>query len=404
MATDATNEASVEDARLTGVVDCGVLHSWKSAVEVFEYLPQGWREYVRAHMLEPWRDFLSGAAERPPGLLRSDPMSIDLAYFNPMGDYVPDSVPDDAIAAGSDLGLLSEQHLEPARVELALLTHGLGSLVPAHSIPRLTVEFVRAINEYTADRWLAQDRRLLGTILASTQVPEAAAAEILRAGQNERMAAVLLSVSGLTHPFGHPSYDPIFAAAHELELPIVIQAGGDQTMETASYPAAGGTPGTFTEFRTLASQALMTHAASLIGQGVMYRYPSLRFLLVGGSVGWITPFLWHFDTYYRVFRHDVMFLDRRPSEVFREYFYVGAFPFCFDGPDERVARYLGVDHDLGGVICYASGYPDREYASPEDVASRLPSEWRSKVLYENPLRFLGARGSAASRLVRGGEA
>jgi hypothetical protein len=204
------------------------------------------------------------------------------------------------------------------------------------------------------------------------------------------MAAVLLCANGLARPFGHPAYAPIFEAASELDLPIVIQPGGDQTVETASYPAGGGVPGTFAEFRTLAPQSLMTHAASLIGQGVMFRHPNLRFLLLGGGVTWVTPFLWRFDTDFKAFRHDMLWLKSMPSEVFREFFYVGTWPLNdANAGGSRLADYLEVDHDLGELICYASGYPDSEFADPEAVAHALPPEWRSKVLTSNPLRFLG---------------
>ena len=382
----------------SGTIDCGVLHAWKSPLDVFEYLQPGWHEYVLAHVPVAWRDYALGVGDRPSANLVSGPLHPDLAYYNPLGDYLPDSLPADAVAAGSDLALLERQHLEPHRIQTALLCHGLGALVPALGTVRLSIELTRALNDLTVDRWLSQDKRLLGVVLVPTQVPEAAAAEIRRIGEHDQMAAVLLCANGLARPFGHPAYAPIFEAANDLELPIVIQPGGDQTVETASYPAAGGVPGTFAEFRTLAPQSLMTHTASLIGQGVMFRYPNLRFLLLGGGVTWVTPFLWRFDTDFKAFRHDMLWLKSMPSEVFRKHFYVGTWPFTYAAAEGRLAEYLEADHDLGELICYASGYPDSEFADPESVAEALPPEWRSKVLRANPLRFLGrsATDSAAA--------
>lgn len=392
-------------ATTNGVVDCGILHSWKSPLDVFEYLPQGWREYALTHIAPSWREYALGRGEKPAGAPQT-PLSLDHAYNNPFGDFVPGSVPAGAVAGGSDLDLMREQHLDPNGIQLALLTHGLGAIIPGHGVVKLSVELVRAINNWTIDRWLGLDDRLLGTILAPTQVPELAAAEIRRVGAHDRMAAVLLTVSGLGRPFGHPSYDPIFEAAHELELPIVIQSGGDQTMETATYPTAAGVPGTYTEFRALGGQALMSHAGSIIGQGVMHRYPSLRFMLLSGGVAWVTPWLWKFDENFRAFRHDMLFMKGTPSEAFRDYFFVGTFPFQHKAAGDSLGRYLKADpeHQLGDVICYSSGYPDRESVGPETVASALPEEWRSKVLSENPLRFLGARGEAALRASAGAAA
>src|SRR4029077_645445 len=101
------------------------------------------------------------------------------------------------MAAGSDYPLMRRQHLDPAGVEAALLCHGTGMLVPTLGVPRLTVEFARAINDWTIDRWVPADTRLHATILVPTQVPELAAEEIRRVGRRDRMAAVLLGANGL---------------------------------------------------------------------------------------------------------------------------------------------------------------------------------------------------------------
>jgi predicted TIM-barrel fold metal-dependent hydrolase len=376
-------------------IDLNIQQSWASPIDVIEHLPAGWREYAYAHMAPAWQRFYANGGERPEGRPGSTILSLDAAYQNPFGDYVEGSVAPDAIAAGSDPELLRRHHLDPCGIDAALLCHGIGALVPSHGVARLSVELTRAINDLTVDRWLSSDDRLYGTVLVPTQVPEAAAAEIRRVGAHDRMRAVLLSVTGLGRPFGHPAYAPIFEAAHELELPVVIQAGGDLGMETATYPAAAGVPSTFAESRVLAPQALMTHAGSLIAQGVMDTYPSLRFLLLGGSVGWITPFLWRFDTDHKAFRHDVLWLKKPPSEVFRECFFVGTGPLKFDAAGDRFARYIAADHGLEDVLCYASGYPDRERDEPASVAAALPAGWEGKVMSENAERFLTGRRSAA---------
>jgi len=370
------------------VIDCNVLHSWASPLDIFAYLRPGWRQYVIDHIPEAWHDYFVGRGPRPRGVLTATPMTYELAYHNPLGDYVSGSMQPDAVAAGSDLGLLRRQHLDAAGIEAALLCHGTGMLVPTLGVPRLTVEFARAINDWTIERWLSAEPRLRAAILVPTQVPDLAAEEIRRVGRRDGMVAVLLGANGLGKPFGHPAYLPIFEAAHELGLAIVIRAGGDEMVETPTSPAAGGVPGTYAESRALAPQALMSHAASLISQGVMNRYPSLRFLLLGGSVAWVTPFLWRFDTDYKAFRHDALWLKVMPSELFREYFFVGTDPFVFDVAGDHLARYLETDHALHELICYASGYPDREYATPVAVERLLPAGWSARVFGENPRRFL----------------
>jgi predicted TIM-barrel fold metal-dependent hydrolase len=389
---------SKDDLRMPRIVDCNVQHSWSSPDEVFEYLPQGWREYVVDHLPRAWHDHFRGVGPRPKGMIGSSPMEYDLCYRDPLGDYYPGSLAPDSVAACSDLSMLKGQHLDPARIETALLCHGPAMLIPALGAVRLTVELVQAINSWTIDRWLSRDLRLKAAILVSTQVPDAAAAEIRRAGRHERMTAVLLGGNGLGKPFGHPVNEPIFRAAAEMGLPIVIKAGGDEIVETSAYPVAGGFPRTCTEFRSLAPQSLMTHTASLICQGVMNRYPSIKFLLLGGSAAWITPFLWRFDTDFKAFRHDLLWMKTTPSEVFHEHFFVGTNPFTFEAAAGRLSQYLEVDHHLEDVICYSSGYPEREYADPSAVLKSIPSHWEDKVFRTNARRFLGNENVTESKL------
>src|SRR3984885_12136841 len=387
----------------SGVIDCGISHSWASDDEIIEYLPTGWREYAIVNSPQPWHDYLRGDAARPAGALVDTPVSShDLAYYDPRGEFLPGAVSGHAMSGCSDHETLNRQHLEPGHIERGVLVHGTGLLVPAKSVVRLTVALTRAINDWTIERWLAEDERLFASLLVPTQIPEAAAAEIRRLGPSERVVAVLLCANGLGKPFGHPAYDPIFKAAEDVGLPIIIRAGGDELMESATYSVAGGLPRTYVEHRTLAPQVLMTHAASLIGQGVMKRYPSLRFLLLGGSIGWVTPFLWRLDAGYRSFRHDVLWLRTLPSEVFQQHFMVGTDPFLRLADRATFAKYLTVEPTLAELTCYASGYPDTEYAAPATVSELLPGDWKEAVLTGNASRFL-SWGTAPAAVGRPGE-
>ncbi|HEY4099215.1 MAG TPA: amidohydrolase family protein [Baekduia sp.] len=360
------------------VIDCCIAHGWESELEVFEHLSAGWREYVAAHVPRAWHDHLVAGAPAPGGPMGS-PMAARVPYRSPMGVDLPG-------VAGSDYAALRDQHLRPSHVARGLLCHGAtATLVPALATTQAATAFVRAINDWTRERWLDRHAELRGTILVPTQVPEAAAAEIRRMAVDDRFAAVLLAGNGLGKPFGHPVYEPIHRAAAEVGLPIVIRAGGDGNVEAPAAPVAGGPPGTEVEFRTLAPQALMTHAVSLIAQGVIGRHPDLRFLLLGGGVAWVTPFLWRMDAEFRAFRHDALWMDEAPSAYFKDRFRVGTDPFVLGAgsPATGLRDYLAVDPELAGVLCYASGWPDREYATPATVRDVLPEGWAGRVLHDN---------------------
>jgi predicted TIM-barrel fold metal-dependent hydrolase len=363
------------------IVDCFVRYSWTSDSDIVDYLSHGWREYFAAHAPSDWHDYLLGFGPVPARPLRGSPIDVVQGYRNPLGDH----------CGGTDLRGV-QAHLDRHGIDRALLCPD-SRMILAAGVPtvRVALEAARAINDWTFDRWLTADARLRGFILVPTQAPEAAAEEVRRWGGNDRMAGVLLAAGGLAKPFGHPVYGPIHEAANEVGLPIVL-VSGEAASDAAAYPTGGGYPGTYVELRTLAHQSLQSHVASLIALGVMKRFPALQFLVMGGGILWVAPWLWRLDVNYKAFRYDVLWLNGRPpSDVFKRHFVVGTHPFTHRVSHERLLRYLLADPELADVFCYASGYPDWDARSPADLVEALPEEWLSKVFAHNAERVLGLK-------------
>jgi predicted TIM-barrel fold metal-dependent hydrolase len=194
--------------------------------------------------------------------------------------------------------------------------------------------------------------------------------------------------NGLGRPFGHPIYHEIYAAAAELDLPIVVHAGGDVSTDAMARPNAGGPVATYAEYHMLQAHSLMTHCVSMIGQGVFTKYPGLRMLLVGGGVTWIPSLIWRFDTEYRgMGPRDATWLTELPGQYFRRHVRVAAYPF--DGAPEpaNTERMLRAMPELAEVLCYASGFPSWDTVWPADLTTVLPAGWRERVMYENANSF-----------------
>src|SRR5579859_4181636 len=218
----------------TSIIDCCVYHDWASQGEVVQYLASGWREAFALNTKLP-------TAPR---------LDVANPYRNPAGDVVPGS---SATGYPGPIGVTELNAAAAKRgVRAAVLTCGTGKHIAADTNPHLAAALCEAINDWTNDRWLSDsDNRLWGSILVPAQLPEKAADEIRRAGRNPRMVQIQLSGNGLSKPFGHPIYHPIYQAAAELELPIAIYADSDAPADTLSHSASLGPPSTFTEFKIL---------------------------------------------------------------------------------------------------------------------------------------------------------
>jgi predicted TIM-barrel fold metal-dependent hydrolase len=243
---------------------------------------------------------------------------------------------------------------------------------------------VRAVNDWSIDRWLSgQDKRLYGLILVQNQLPEEAAREIRRLGANPRMVGVLMGGNGLGKPFGHPLYHPIYKAAHEFGLPVVIHVGADSPVDTLSEATAGGPAFTYAESHLMAPHPMITHAVSLIGQGLFVMMPELKVLLVGAGVTWVQTVMWRFDNEFKALRREVPWLSEQPSQYFLHNLRVSTYPL--DGVPTPAAwsKVLGAQPGLEDMICFASGYPNWDADSAAAVAAKLPPAIHDKLFREN---------------------
>jgi predicted TIM-barrel fold metal-dependent hydrolase len=353
-----------------GLIDAFVHHAPASEADIAAYLPAAWREFI-------------GRPGSLPGGGGAMPFTPGIPYRNPLGDKLPNSRPQGG-RAGSSLELMRSQLIEPSRASRVVLGHDATMLIPVHPNHHLGRELVRAANDWSIDRWLSgQDDRLYGLILVQNQLPDEAAKEIRRVGANPRMVGVLLGGNGLGKPLGHPVYHPIYEAAYELGLPVVVHTGADQPVDTLSEATAGGPPFTFAESHLLAPHPMITHAVSMIGQGLFVRMPELKVLFVGAGVTWVQTVIWRFDNEFRALRREVPWLKEVPSYYFTHNLRVTTYPL--DGVPTQAAwsKVIGALPALQGMVCFASGYPEWDADSAAGVAEKLPVAIHEKVFRKN---------------------
>lgn len=354
------------------IIDACVHHHWASQEDVMAYMSRGWQEYLNQPKVIP------GVNEPPMPIVPMVP------YHRPDGDMLPDSAPPGG-PPGSSLELLREQHLDRHGIERAVLAHDVAMYTPLTPNPHLAREISRAANDWTIDRWLSEDERLYGLVLVPNQTPDEAAAEIARVGSHPRMAGVLMAANGLNRAFGHPAYHPIYRAAAEWDLPIVLHSGGDAPKEAITHPTAGGLPTSYGVYHVLRPQALMTHITSIVAQGVMEKFPTLRILIAGGGVAWLPSLFWRFDYEYNAYRRETPWVKRTPSEYLRERIRIATHPLDVASTPGGLARLLEIYGGCEDLLVYAGGYPHWDYDTPAHVAETFPDDWRERILYRNAL-------------------
>ena len=333
------------------MIDTSIHHRWAEERDVHPYLDPGWREYV-------------GEAGSLPLGLGARRLVPATRYPNPMGDDLPDAIADDGRSVGANVDSLDKALLGPTGVERGLLLFDKGMFAASHPNPYFAAAVVRAINDWNIDQWLRGDERLYGAVLVPRQIPAEGAAEIRRIGPDLKIAGALLAVPSLGRLLGHPIYDPIFEAAAELHLPVILHSGFDALPDTPTGPA-GGEPFTFAEYWTTAPLAVVTNVISLITNGVLVRHPDLRVFVVGAGIAWVGGTLMRLDQTWNALRRDVPWVREPPSAYFRRHIRISTY-----GIERSAAlpRLIEATPGLDELLCYGSGFPSWDTLGPDEAA------------------------------------
>jgi predicted TIM-barrel fold metal-dependent hydrolase len=273
----------------------------------------------------------------------------------------------DAVILYTTVGLLWEAELDDAELSQA---------------------YTRAYNRWICE-FCADSPRLVPTAHISLSDPAAAAAELERAvGEGARGAYV----APLTHdarPLGHPSNDPVFAAAQDLDVPFAIHP----TFEPQwTKGARMGTWDHVKQLRLLASvtasDGVRHQFTTLFDYGVFDRFPRLKVLVLESGGGWIGYWLDRIDAVYgHTFIGTRVPLEHKPSDYFRERVWISC------DPDERtipaLAERFGADRFM-----WASDFPHADHTPEyvedlEALAGMFPERDRRRFLGDNARELFG---------------
>jgi predicted TIM-barrel fold metal-dependent hydrolase len=346
------------------VIDAEVHHQWPSQRELVDYLPSEWQAYLR-----------------PMDGYEVQLFPISATYSNPSGDYVSNA---EGGPPSSDWNALERRVLSQRQLERAILSPDEATWTSVMLNKRLACHVAQAINDWCIDRWLnGGDKRLYSLVTVPNQWPEAAAAEIRRVGRHPRMVGVAMGANGLGVGFGHPAYQPIYEAAMESDLPIVIRADCEASPNTYTHPSGGGIPATYSEYRVLKFQSLASHLTNFISEGTFDRFTTLKLLVTGAGATWISTLMWKLDYKFEQQGREIAWVRKSPSAHFHDRVKVGSNPLNLQAGADRLRNLLESTPHLEDMLCYCGGYPYWDFDRAEDVAMTIPESWREKVLYSN---------------------
>jgi uncharacterized protein len=251
----------------------------------------------------------------------------------------------------------------------------------------------QAYHRFLEDYCAPYPDRLTAVMLVSGRDVEGSVNEIRRAGK-QRWPVGIFPICPPGMSLGDPAWEPIWAAAAEHDLTLVIHSF------TMSAPYPPGIWDLWDNAFLLRSASHVWNAqrnmAAVIGAGVLDRHPDLRMAPLECGHGWLAFWASRLDELAEMCPHAVAPLKQRPSDYVRGPQYFQSIQLHEGEMSLRHAlEALGED-----TLMFATDYPHSESWFPKSVDNFL--KWttisegaRRKLLWDNALRCYRRYGSRA---------
>ncbi len=177
--------------------------------------------------------------------------------------------------------------------------------------PEWAAIVARGYNSWLAAAYLQADPRIKGVALLPPQDVAAAARELERCVRELGMVGGLLpAVTYDKVPFGDARFDPLYAEAEALDVPLTVHAGPQATLGLESLPRQ-------IEAHALAHPIpIFTQFVNMLCSGVFHRFQMLRVAYLESGAGWVPFWMDRLDYEVETHRSEWPYPDL-PSDVIR---------------------------------------------------------------------------------------
>jgi predicted TIM-barrel fold metal-dependent hydrolase len=261
---------------------------------------------------------------------------------------------------------------------------GLGGTIPVLEDVAFATELARARNTWVAEYCSANRSRLKGTVVLPQQHIPAAVAELRRAVTELGFVGVSLLPNLRGRHMGDPYFFPIYEEAERLNIPICVH------MFLGRY----GSEATGTiRFDNFFYSHLFGHVfeqmialSVVIGEGLMERFPKLRFVFLESGCGWVPYWFYRLDEHEEILGPQAPALKARPSKLLER----GQLYFSCEADETELAHVVDTIGD--DWIVFASDYShfDSRFpgASEPIMENRKVSDAaKRKILNDNARRL-----------------
>jgi predicted TIM-barrel fold metal-dependent hydrolase len=231
--------------------------------------------------------------------------------------------------------------------------------------PLLLSAIFRAYNDWLADFCSADPARLKGIAMLNVDDVSDAVRELERTARMGFSGAMITEYPPEDRRYDHPDYEPLWAAAASLGLPISLHTA---TRRVGSN--AGSVQRSVKDASRRATKAFLpaTSLCDMTFAGVFERHPALKLAIVEFELSWVPHILSTMDYTYRERHQEASYRFKdgmTPSDFFARNVYLS---FQEDDVGIRLRDRIGVDR-----LMWGSDYPHSESTFPKsrEVLDRI---------------------------------
>jgi predicted TIM-barrel fold metal-dependent hydrolase len=282
---------------------------------------------------------------------------------------------------------LKDQDIDGVEAEVLYTTLGM-TLFGLHDADMQRACF-KAYNDWLSEFCSHNRNRLIGAALISLEDIGEGVKELERARKIGLKGAMIWGAPPRERPYTSKEYDPFWAAAQELEMPLslhVITGKKPPKTEVEREKVRTARDQSFVRGYMNLIHEVQRSLTDIIFSGVMMRFPKIRIVSAENDTGWIAHYMYRMDHAFDKFGALMADkLDMKPSEYVRRNVWA---TFQDDPIGPMLFKFFGGDNFM-----WASDFPHTDSTWPNSLKvieqdfEGVPADVKQKIICDNAAKL-----------------
>ena len=319
-----------------------------------------------------------------------------LAQFGAMGKTSKEETephPDRTYVGEAPFGSMYPQErlarMDQEGLEKAIIYPSLGLLWETEEVEGLDLQaaYAEAYNRWVVDFCSDSDGRLIPIAHISMGDGNVAAQELERAVRAGAKGAFFVPFTPTNKSHAHPDYDPFWAKAQELDVPVGIHPSGEPPAKRVHQRFKDMQKWALWHYNVHGAQGPLQAFTAMFQYGLFERFPKIKIVVLESGAGWAGYLLNRMDAVFDSPLGDTVKLKEKPSYYFYRNCWISG------DPDEKafghVVDFVGADKFFWASDFPHPDHPDNYMDELTELVEPMSEATRQKVIGRNAAQVYG---------------